>query len=576
MKFAAFPRSIKTILEAERKYIIPRYQREYSWEKEQLEEFWNDIKNQITFSNESYEVKEYFIGSLVLIGDDERGTEFHVVDGQQRLTTITIFLSALTQIGKELQDDAFLNSCYRYIEGKDSDYKKFFKLINESPKPFFQNTIQNIDQDKSSGPNSDEEKSLFYAYKYFYNNLLAEKKNYDDNYYITFLKAIRDQIIDCSVIFITVDSEEAAQTIFETLNTKGKDLETLDLIKNKVFEILNKDHPSDFAKDKWKNIKNTINSRTERVSLSVFFRHFWISKYAFLNEKKIYKSFQEKITATEESYRNFLLELDNFSKNYVMVISPLETDWNNQEEKTILNSLRAIKDFRVIQPRPLITTLINLYKNKKIKQKELIKIISLLETFHFIFTAITSSRASGLESLYSKYSRELSRAEDNKNITALLKGLSIELKRKLEDIPYESFENKFINLKFSNDFTKDKKIIQYIFKLKENLMMNTTELSVNSITLEHLHSQKQDTEWSHGIGNLLPLDKRLNEYCDTKSITDKISILENSALRQVKEFCDRYSDNTEWTKEHTIKRAKILAKEIFDYAMHQFEIQPCT
>ena len=142
-----------------------------------------------------------------------------------------------------------------------------------------------------------------------------------------------------------------------------------------------------------------------------------------------------------------------------MVISPLETDWNNQEEKTILNSLRAIKDFRVIQPRPLITTLINLYKNKKIKQKELIKIISLLETFHFIFTAITSSRASGLESLYSKYSRELSRAEDNKNITALLKGLSIELKRKLEDISYESFENKFINLKFSNDFIKDKKRI---------------------------------------------------------------------------------------------------------------------
>ena len=571
MKFAAFPRSIKTILETERKYIIPRYQREYSWEKEQLEEFWNDIKNQITFSNESYEVKEYFIGSLVLIGDDERGTEFYVVDGQQRLTTITIFLSALTQIGKELQDSAFSNSCYRYIEGKDTDFKNFFKLISESPKPFFQNSIQNIDQDKSSEPDSDEEKSLFNAYKYFYNNLLIEKKNYGDNY-ITFLKAIRDQVIGCSVIFITVDSEEAAQTIFETLNAKGKDLETLDLIKNKVFEILNKDHPSDFAKDKWKNIKNTINSRNERVSLSVFFRHFWISKYAFLNEKKIYKSFQEKITVTEESYRKFLLELDNFSKNYVMVISPLETDWNNQEEKTILNSLRAIKDFRVIQPRPLITTLINLYKNKKIKQKELIKIISLLETFHFIFTAITSSRASGLESLYSKYSRELSRVEDNKKITALLKELSIELKRKLEDISYESFENKFINLKFSNDFTKDKKIIQYIFKLKENLMMNTTELSVNSITLEHLHSQKKDTEWSHGIGNLLPLDKKLNEYCDTKFITEKISILKNSELRQVKEFCDTYSNITEWTKEHTIERAKILAKEIFDYSMHQFEI----
>ena len=84
MKFAAFPRSIKTILEAERKYIIPRYQREYSWEKEQLEEFWDDITKQIKFNYDNYQTSEYFIGSLVLIGDDELGTEFYVVDGQQR------------------------------------------------------------------------------------------------------------------------------------------------------------------------------------------------------------------------------------------------------------------------------------------------------------------------------------------------------------------------------------------------------------------------------------------------------------------------------------------------------------
>ena len=142
MKFSAFPRSIKTILEAERKYIIPRYQREYSWEKEQLEEFWEDINKQIKFNDREYIISEYFIGSLVLVGDDELGVEFYVVDGQQRLTTITIFLSVLTQIGKELGDEAFANSCYRYIEGKDSEFKSFFKLINETPKPFFQNTIQ--------------------------------------------------------------------------------------------------------------------------------------------------------------------------------------------------------------------------------------------------------------------------------------------------------------------------------------------------------------------------------------------------------------------------------------------------
>ena len=155
MKFAAFPRSIKTILEAERKYIIPRYQREYSWEKEQLEEFWDDITKQIKFNYDNYQTSEYFIGSLVLIGDDELGTEFYVVDGQQRLTTITILLSVLTQIGKELGEIAFAKSCYRYIEGKNTEFQEFFKLINETPKPFFQNTIQNFDKEDDE-PYSEE------------------------------------------------------------------------------------------------------------------------------------------------------------------------------------------------------------------------------------------------------------------------------------------------------------------------------------------------------------------------------------------------------------------------------------
>jgi hypothetical protein len=173
MKFIANSRIIRTILEAERKYIIPRYQREYSWESEQLEEFWDDITNQISFSqNNEYEVKEYFIGSLVMVGDDEQGTDFYVVDGQQRLTTITIILSVLTQIGKELKDEAFAKSCYRYIEGKDTDYKEFFKLKNETPKPFFQNSIQNYELDRGLKPTSEEERRLLSAYEYFY------KKNY--------------------------------------------------------------------------------------------------------------------------------------------------------------------------------------------------------------------------------------------------------------------------------------------------------------------------------------------------------------------------------------------------------------
>ena len=568
MKFSAFPRSIKTILEAERKYIIPRYQREYSWEKEQLEEFWEDINKQIKFNDREYIISEYFIGSLVLVGDDELGVEFYVVDGQQRLTTITIFLSVLTQIGKELGDEAFANSCYRYIEGKDSEFKSFFKLINETPKPFFQNTIQYFEREENN-PSSEEEKKLLNTYNYFYKKIYSKKEASEEDF-LLFLKAIRDQLIGCSVIFITVDNEDAAQTIFETLNAKGKDLETLDLIKNKVFEVLNKDHPSDFAKDKWKNIKNNINSRAENIQLSVFFRHFWIAKYSFATENKIYKLFQEKIEKTEPSYKSFILDLEKFSSSYIKVTSPLQEDWQLQEEKVIFKSLQAIKDFRVIQPRPLITIIIELYKDKKIKLRHVIKIISQLEAFHFIFSAITSSRASGMESLYSKYSRKISEVGDN-NIINVLNELSNQLKNKIEsDISYATFEDKFLNLKFSNSFTKDKKIIQYIFRLKEKMMRQTDELTIDSITLEHICSQQDNTEWSHNIGNLLPLAGKLNGDCDTKDLKQKIPILKQSDLKQVEEFCDEYQNTSEWTEELTKERAKKLARELYDFSMNKF------
>lgn len=568
MRLFAYPRSFKDILTLQRKYIIPRYQREYSWELEQLEEFWNDIKGQILFEDSVYITQDYFIGSLVLVGDDEKGTDFLVVDGQQRLTTITILLSALTQIGKELEEKAFYKSCYSYIEGKDSEYNDFFKLVNETPKPFFQRAIQHIDKEEIP-TNSEEEKALLYAYNFFYTHVNRERTQHENP--ILFLKALRDQIVKCSTIFITVDNEEDAQNIFETLNAKGKDLETLDLVKNKIFGVLNKEHPSDFAKDNWNNIKTNLRSRSESVSLSTFFRHFWIAHYSFATENKIYKLFQEKIPQTENDYKTFVNNLEIFSNHYIKAISPLHIDWKTQEERQVLYALMAINDFKVIQPRPLVTTLIGLYHNRLLKINDLNSIILKLEMFHFIFSAITSSRASGLESLYSRYSRQLNSSNDKVEIKKILSELSLKLKEKLNsEITYEGFEKKFISLKFSNNFTSDKKLIQYIFKLKEKSLMRTNELSIDLITLEHIHSQKIDTEWSHNIGNLLPLAKELNEDCKNYDLDKKIPILKKSELKQVKDFCEEMKSKKLWTRDLSDKRAQELSQEIYDLALKVF------
>lgn len=148
MELHAYTVTISDLLSVKRKYIVPRFQREYSWTTEQILELWNDIISNISIdsNNDLLHHEEYFIGSLVLVGDD-RSTSMQIVDGQQRLTTLTILLSALCEQFKNINKINLAKAIYEnYIAGKDDDGDDFFKLENESPKPFFQTGIQYIDK----------------------------------------------------------------------------------------------------------------------------------------------------------------------------------------------------------------------------------------------------------------------------------------------------------------------------------------------------------------------------------------------------------------------------------------------
>lgn len=267
MNFNAEPKIIQDILSLEREYVVPRYQREYSWEEEeQIQEFWEDINEQIDYECTPFKAKEYFIGSLVLIKDTD--SKYYIIDGQQRITTITIFLSALVNIGDELAKTAqngkeyekFSNTCYRYIEGKDTNDDPFFKLKSENNSEFFPNEIQFRKKNKASKHSIDlsplENKRLNKAYNFFYNKIKDEIVNGNGkNDPLGFLQVLREQLKLCETIYITVDNKKDSQKIFQTLNAKGKNLEYIDLIKNELFSVLDSTHPSDFAKESWISIK---------------------------------------------------------------------------------------------------------------------------------------------------------------------------------------------------------------------------------------------------------------------------------------------------------------------------------
>jgi len=134
MELQAYTKTISDLFSVKRKYVVPRFQRSYSWSKEQVKELWDDIIANIQISGEDINHEEYFIGALVLVGDDKSNV-LQIVDGQQRLTTITILLSVLCERFKELNKENLARAIFtNYIEGQDDDGKNYFKLDNETPK----------------------------------------------------------------------------------------------------------------------------------------------------------------------------------------------------------------------------------------------------------------------------------------------------------------------------------------------------------------------------------------------------------------------------------------------------------
>ncbi|RYD04822.1 hypothetical protein N752_12920 [Desulforamulus aquiferis] len=173
MEFKATQMSIDDCLRLKRKYIIPRFQREYSWETEELTTIWEDLMENLLFNGENLVAQEYFLGSLVLVGDDDDAVnmERYIVDGQQRLMTFTIAFSVLTQAFDKEEKVKLSNATFAYILAEDSDGNEYSKVVAENPKPFFQYRIQQKQPDFTCAPSNQEEKRILAAYQFFEKHL---------------------------------------------------------------------------------------------------------------------------------------------------------------------------------------------------------------------------------------------------------------------------------------------------------------------------------------------------------------------------------------------------------------------
>ncbi|MGC9527639.1 MAG: DUF262 domain-containing protein [Limnospira sp.] len=570
MELHAYTRTISDLFSVNRKYVVPRFQREYSWQKEEIKDLWDDILSNIKRNRDGkFTHEEYFLGALVLIGDDKSPT-LEIVDGQQRLTTLTILLSVLCHRFKEIDKQNVAMAIYEnYIAGKDDDGEyDYFKLTNETPKPFFQKHIQHHTRESLDPEQkkklTDEEETLLSAYDLFYEFTSQERLKsslrsnfFEEEWYEKTLKAVRDQIVKfLKVIFITVSEEEEAYTIFETLNARGMNLSFVDLIKNKLFKSLNQTHPDDTAKTQWNEIRTIISSR-EVGSLETFVRHWWLSQYSFESRSKLYKKFKNLWNKNQIDAKKFILNLHQDANLYIKISAPSPDDFKRQEEKLVYRSLKAFKIFGITQHRPFLLSLFKARESKKLRLNEIKDILDFLEKFHFKFNAICSLRPSILEKNYSTSAIELMRANGRDDAKLILNDLRQKfIKRNPEE---STFIESFSKLRYSNKYTRDKLLIQYIFNYIEYSQQITSEFQPDNLSLEHILPQSHSDDISlERIGNLLPLGLELNQAAGSKSPIDKIKIYKKSQYKMTRDFADSFSGT--WDSDAIETRTKELAR----------------
>lgn len=562
MKIESSDKSIDEILNLGY-YKIPRFQRAFSWEKEQIEDFWADV----IVDNEG----DYFIGSIVVYEESQRSKIFGIVDGQQRLTTITLTLCALRNaFNREGYTDLALG-VHDLIERKNIDHENEFVLKPESSYPYFQEHIQ-----KNAPPDVDVEvgeeefllKNAFDRIAQNIDDTLDAIKNdpsindKERNQRIKEkLKQIRSKILGLRVIHITLDNEDDAYIIFETLNTRGKDLTIADLLKSHLLKpIKPKNADVDVWREKWAEIIKTITFEKE-LKMDEFLYHQWLSKYErYVPAKKLFKSIKSTIRA--DNAKSYFNELHKEAHIYRTIILPDEYQWN-KNELGIKAALVALQIFKVKQQIPMLISVLREYKNSNLGPKQVISILEDIENFHFIFSAITSQRSSGgISGMYASHAIKLVKAKDSQERGVILQSLRAELKKRLPT--YQEFEAEFTLLSYTDSNQKQKKLLQYVLAKLDSYHSNGLAVDYDKMTIEHLAPQHPKDGSPLGnvgyIGNLILVNQELNSQLDNRSFTKKLEILKASRVWIDKQI----SSSKDWGNEDIEDRSKNLAKLAYE------------
>ncbi len=390
---------LQDIIEGTKQYIIPLFQRTYSWTVKEWEILWKDLIELCEAENP----RSHFIGSIVnmpTVSVPEGVAKFLLIDGQQRLTTIFILLTLLRNKAREIQNQEFADEINNTLlvnpYKKDTD---FFKLMpTQVDRDAYKNLI--------NGKPNESENQLMRAYTFF------EKKLRQIQFEHETLKKIITSYF--SVVSIVLDADDNPYLVFESLNAKGRPLTQADLIRNYFVMRIHIDEQDEVYNDYWQPMQTALNDR-----LTEYIRHFLMRDGSIIKQNDVYYVLKERVSTTNAI--NYLRELQKYSVYYQRIIYP---EFEPDEE--LQKYFRRLNRIEVTTAYPLLLNFYGNYTENKISKADFTIILKTVENY-LIRRFVCNVPTNQLNKIFpSVYPQLITNHQNN-----LVEGVRIILRRKL-------------------------------------------------------------------------------------------------------------------------------------------------
>ncbi len=450
----------------EKQFVIPIYQRVYSWEKEQCKQLWDDI---IKIGGND-KMDGHFIGSILYVLD---GITHSIIDGQQRLTTITLLLTALRD---HLNDeDEFLEKFSRqniqkhYLINSDKDGDKKFRLIlSESDKDTLLSLIDK-DRRKPSEP----------SLKIVENFKLFEEWVSNTNKLETIFKGLEKLMI----VGIALEKEkDDPQLIFESMNSKGIELTQTDLIRNYIVMETEIEKREGLYNKYWRAMEE--NFKQDKKLFDRFVRHYLTIKTGEIpNINKVYVVLKDYRQEEGIGIEDLLKDLQKYCGYFCQI------KFKKEANKDLNKALSFLVDLEMDVIYPLLLELYSDYNDGVLSKDDFIPIIALIESY-ICRRAVCGLATNGLNKVFPSFTKHIQKDEYFKSLKVHF-GYLTEKQRFPNN---DEFKDRLITI----DFYKFKKN-KYFFERLENF--DTKEpVNTKGLTVEHIMPQKLTEEWKKDLG----------------------------------------------------------------------------